>query len=292
MCLKALYRYHEALEAFEEYLKVYGPALDEMRIKEAKKNIQELKMLLGALTVNVNVQGAAIIVGGIEVGESPLEKDIPVGPGFHTVRVEAEGYLPEERDIRVVSGKDRIIDFYLMKVPQVGFVTVEANVEGAAVIIDGEDMGAVPFEGELDVGEHAITVRKSGYRDYDVSIDLRLNQKRIVNASMVQVKKIKKCWFWTAAGITMASAAATFALGASVMSLDRKYDPYESGHEDYDRGRNLMVAADVFLGLAASGAAAALVLYFFTEWKGDTVKEKKKKISGVRLGGSGFILKF
>ncbi|MFH1438648.1 MAG: PEGA domain-containing protein [Pseudomonadota bacterium] len=276
MCLKALHRYEDALEAFEGYLEQYAKVLDEERRGEAQKNIEEINALIGTIEVHVNIDGAAVFVDGEEKGTSPLKGKLGVGPGFHNVRVEAKGYIPDDRDVKIVSGKTRELDVYLLKAPNVGFVTIESNMEGSLVRIDGEEAGTTPFYGELGVGGHSIVVTRDDYRDFEAFVDMQLNQKRVISATLEPEKKLKKHWFWSTTGLAIACTAATIAMGASAYALDQDYDPYESSREDYELGKDLMIATDVTLGLAAGSAVAALVLYFFTDWKGKTADSEKK----------------
>jgi hypothetical protein len=290
MCLKALHRYLEALDAFKGYLEKHGPELDETRRAEAEKNIVELKALLGALTVKVNVPGAKIIIDGKEKGEGPLMDRLQLGPGYHNVKVEAPGFIPDDRDIQIVSGAQRVLDVFLVKAPRVGTVTVESNVEGADVVIDGKEAGSAPFTGELDEGRHTILVKKDGHRSYSLSIDLKTNQSRLVSATLGAVRTLDPAWFWGGVGMTAAWTAATIALGASVVALDKQYDPFTSSREDYDTGRRLMIAADVSLGLALGSAAVSLALFFFTDWKKRPLKIGKEKREAGLLWGPGFAM--
>jgi tetratricopeptide (TPR) repeat protein len=274
MCLKALYRYVDALDAFEEYLSRYSPPEDDPRRIEAEKSIEEILSLLGSLRVEVNVDGAGILVDSEPAGTSPLPDPIALSPGYHTVRVEAEGFVPEERDIKVIAGDARLVEIYLGPVPSVGFVTVESNVEGADVMVDGLKVGVTPHTGELSVGEHTITVEKKYHKTYEARIDLKLNQKRLIAAELVNRRTLGRAWFWSVTGLAIASTLSTVSTGIAVTILDGRYDPYASTRADYDTGRRLMIATDVMLAVAVGSAVASLVLYFFTDWSGRAVEER------------------
>jgi hypothetical protein len=60
---------------------------------------------LGWLTVSSNVQGARIAVNGAVVGAAPMKAPLRVVVGTAPVHVEADGYVPADRSVRVESGE-------------------------------------------------------------------------------------------------------------------------------------------------------------------------------------------
>ena len=49
------------------------------------------------------------------------------------------------------------------RVPAAGAGAATCEPAGAAVYIDGEKVGTLPWEGEVEVGEHTLRITKKGY---------------------------------------------------------------------------------------------------------------------------------
>jgi hypothetical protein len=79
---------------------------------------------------------------------------------------EAQGFKPEEREIspRI----DKVVELYIALSEQhfLGWIEVIANVPGADVFIDRQEIGAMgktPFTGHLKPGKHTLWLSKAGY---------------------------------------------------------------------------------------------------------------------------------
>jgi hypothetical protein len=80
---------------------------------------------------------------------------------------EAQGYKSEEREI--TPRTDKVVEIYIALSEQhfLGWIEVIANVPGADVFIDRQDIGAIgktPYTGHLKPGKHTVWVARSGYQ--------------------------------------------------------------------------------------------------------------------------------
>ncbi len=291
MCLKALHRYNDALAAFEAFLEKYDPDPSDARRQEAEASIQEIESLLGSIFIEVNVDGAEILVDSKLVGKSPLDGPVPVSPGVHTIEVKADGFIPEEKDLKVASDQIREVEIYLSAIPQVGFLTVESSVDGAQVLIDEKPVGEAPYKSELSVGKHTVTVEKKYHKPYSTSVNLELGQNRFIDATLQSRRTVHKGWFWGMTGLAIASTLATVSLGISVAMLDRDYDEFTSSDADYKLGHRLMLAVDINLGMAVASAVTAFVLSFFTDFEGKGAAEVEA-LQRLELGPSSLQVSF
>jgi tetratricopeptide (TPR) repeat protein len=108
----------------------------------------------------------------------------------------------------------------------VGRVTIASNVEGAAITIDGDAVGASPLPRplELNPGGHAIVASKEGYRSYRGTVVVAPGSEPRVDAkleSLVQVKIVevprqekkvpvyKRWWLWTVVGAVVVGGVVT-----------------------------------------------------------------------------------
>jgi len=121
----------------------------------------------GSLRVLVTPRGAIVSVDGEVVGEAPASSE-NLAPGDHIVEATAEGYERAEQTVTIESGRQRVISITLQQEAAApGRVVVNANVDGATVLVDGEERGSPPVVIEnADAGTHAIIVRAQGYQEY------------------------------------------------------------------------------------------------------------------------------
>ncbi len=121
----------------------------------------------GSLRVLANAPGAVVSLDGDVLGEAPASAE-GLTPGEHIVEVRAEGYEPAQRTVTIDPGQQRVVSVTLEEVvAPPGRIVVNADVDGAQVIVDGEERGAPPVVLEdAPTGAHAIIVRAPGYREF------------------------------------------------------------------------------------------------------------------------------
>lgn len=123
-----------------------------------------------AVSIETTPAGATVYVGDIESGakgQTPLTLDLPLGDT--TLVLELAGYETRFEVVKVVAPGKRD-----KKKPQpVAFELVAAQAQlsivepdGAAVMIDGEDVGTVPLSIAVAPGTHTVKVIAPGRRPY------------------------------------------------------------------------------------------------------------------------------
>ncbi|QRN99759.1 PEGA domain-containing protein [Archangium violaceum] len=128
------------------------------------------------------VRGARLFIDDKEIGSIP-KGPIEVTPGEHTVAVRRGGYRDFSR--RVTAKEGELTEVSVMLEAVTGFVSVKADVEGARVLIDGEDKGAAPLEGVmLSAGSHEIVVQRDGYRPETQRIAVRAGKEYNVDVNL------------------------------------------------------------------------------------------------------------
>jgi len=108
----------------------------------------------------------------------------------------------------------------------VGRVTIAATVEGAAIVVDGNAVGASPLPRplELNPGGHSIIASKEGFRSFRGNVVVAPGSEQRVDAkleSLVQVKIVevprqekkvpvyKRWWLWTVVGVVVVGGVVT-----------------------------------------------------------------------------------
>jgi hypothetical protein len=113
ICLEALARYDEALDAYEDVVAGFGAELGDAERASLTRKLQGLRAKVGALDVSSNVNGA-VVVDGRERAKLPLGAPIRVTAGTHVVRVIKDGYVTFEAEVLVRAGERTAVDASLL----------------------------------------------------------------------------------------------------------------------------------------------------------------------------------
>ncbi|MBI5489643.1 MAG: PEGA domain-containing protein [Deltaproteobacteria bacterium] len=285
MCLKGLYRYVEAMHAFEQFQTQYRDVASRDELGLLDENMEQLRALLGELLIGVTPAGATVIVDDVEVGTAPLDEPVQVVSGRHTVVVRLDGYIEETRQTEVTAGDRVTVAFELAEIPHVGTLRVEANVADAEVWVDGALAGRVPYEASVAEGSHEVRVSAEGYVQQTQAVSLATGESRIVTVTLTEPSGTDPAWFWSMVGLTGAAGVATIALGTMVIIKDDEYRSTSyPGDALYDEGKNLQLATDVCLAVTIAAAVTAGVLGFTTNWGGDEESAPDEEGGGAEVG--------
>jgi formylglycine-generating enzyme required for sulfatase activity len=76
----------------------------------------------------------------------------------------------------------------ILEEPGKGSISIESNVDGAMVFLDGQELGLTPFaDAKLSAGEHRIEVAKEGYEFYQRSIQIETGLSLRIYADLREV---------------------------------------------------------------------------------------------------------
>jgi predicted RNA-binding Zn ribbon-like protein len=133
------------------------------------------------LMVSSPTKGAMASLDGGEPAEMPLIQELT--PGTHTLRLAAEGYVDDEREIIAVEGEVYGLDINLRE--RSAFLTLRTT-EGAQVLVDGRPEGVAPLLKPIEIapGTHVVTLTKTGHQPYSAELELRRDQKRPLDAPL------------------------------------------------------------------------------------------------------------
>jgi hypothetical protein len=159
-CHRNLKHFVDAYEAYEQLLSVHGTKLAPADKKAVEQALEELSLLTGTLSINVNEADAGVEVDGKVIGKSPLRRPVRASVGGHRIRVEKAGFEPYEQNVGVASQEAKSVDVTLAPEKNAGHVVVrEPFGREVHVLIDGEDKGPAPWEGDVGAGEHVIEAK-------------------------------------------------------------------------------------------------------------------------------------
>lgn len=139
----------------------------------------------GSVRVITQPSGATVLIDGETVGSSPVTKD-GLSPGQHIVEASAEGYDSAQKEVEVEAGEQQVISLSLTgEKKRPGRIVVNATVNDAEVIIDGENKGQPPVVVEdPSQGTHAIVVKARGYTDFRTTCEVSPTRDCEITARM------------------------------------------------------------------------------------------------------------
>lgn len=285
----------------------YQTVEQEMRILPGKVYVVIVEMsqgqFLGYLRIVSNVPGAQVFIDDREQGargQIPFEAPIPVGA--HTIWVERPGYRTEESEAEVNIGEDVTVRMDLTRV-DFGRLRVVSNVQGARVVVDGQLMGTVPFEGEVSGGEHQVRIEADGMKSFETDVVIRNGQLTPVRARLrPDVGRGGGYVAAVFAALFLGGGIATAVIGNDMMGdlqAARDAGTLTSDDPRIDQGLFLWIGADAGFGLAL--ILGALSLYYFLydplppsegtvlearDWALAPMVDPQRGIAGMTVGGS------
>lgn len=128
-----------------------------------------------AVQITSKPKGARVTTDtGEVIGKTPLSTELPLGT--HILTLEKAGYAPFEYAIDVTRKKRKNRWRFRLKqisAIQVSLVGASSRIKGAAIYVDGEQVGTVPGKFEIARGGHQVEVRKRGYVAHEEYVELR-----------------------------------------------------------------------------------------------------------------------
>jgi tetratricopeptide (TPR) repeat protein len=245
MCYKALHKYNKALETFRTILKLYGKRLAADVRAEVQTNIRQIKKMVAKVEITANVQQAVVLVDGEQIGLTPLATPIVVGAGTHRIRISAEGYTNQEKQISVVAGKPQVVEF-----------TLEPASAVAAAVVPLAVVPAGPTEEQIKVEK---ALGRNLTRDYQVF--KRTSQSDKVSYAQYHLNLAHKKKL---SGILLLSVATPIFVGGGLALFfgirAAKVDVNNYYPDAGDESKNSALDAMSFIFMALFDAAAVVTL--------------------------------
>ena len=173
--------------------------------------------------------GAQASVGDSDLQPVPVVKN--VSPGPHRVRVERDGFFPEEAEVTAVEGRLVVRDILLTERP--GRLTVSTET-GAEVLVDGRPMGEAPLGRALLLpsGRHLVVVRALGKRTSIHDIVLERGKETYLHVLLEETGQ-RTLSYWVL-GTGAAAFAASIGTGAAALIFRGRAQLYLLERDDPD----------------------------------------------------------
>lgn len=207
--LQALERYPEAARMLDLFAMQAAPEL-RARVPKLDALLVEVRSKSSALELTCNVPGAEVHVEQLGIGQTPLHKRIDWNAGKVTVRVTHAGYHPWQRVVDLPAAGVAVVEVALAPESTTGLLLLESVVPGAAVTIDGQPKGTVPFEGYLAIGTHRVEVTAEGYEPGQSQVVIAATDPRKLNLDLAPTPRFYQRWyFWGAVVAVIGAGVAT-----------------------------------------------------------------------------------
>ncbi|MDB4444681.1 PEGA domain-containing protein, partial [bacterium] len=138
----------------------------------------------GSLRVESSPPGAAVRIGGIKTGPSPVEL-IGLEPGPIKVNVTLEGYRPQEEVVYIRAGKETRLTLVLERLVTKGGIAIGSDPPGAKWYLNGAYAGTTPDKMKgLEPRAYDLKVKKYGYEAWSDRVEVRAGHEEAVQATL------------------------------------------------------------------------------------------------------------
>jgi hypothetical protein len=187
VCDKAQRRYARALRELQQSLDTGGGTLPKRYVQTVEDTLSLLRPLVTTLTLQVDEDGAAVSLDDEPVGTTPLAAPLPVEVGEHVVDVRKAGFH-DLRERVEAADTPRSVSLQLEPLLKRGQLVVQARglpaTLAATAVVDGADVGPLPWTGMVTSGLHSVTARAAGYSGATVGFDVPYKQQSTVVVDM------------------------------------------------------------------------------------------------------------
>ena len=160
--LYQLGRLGESYEQYDDAQKTYGTKYGPGEKALVGTRLKELTGKTGWLSLRLSEAGADVALDGKSIGTSPVPALVRVTVGSHEVRITKAGFQAFVGHGEVTADGKAVVDAALAAEVKTGHLVVHAvGAEVLRVTVDGVDVGATPWEGDLAPGVHQIGGRSS-----------------------------------------------------------------------------------------------------------------------------------
>jgi hypothetical protein len=239
-CQRALGRYTLARKtlrrALDDNTAAGGSQLPNDVVEDIKARIAQLDGLLAAADVKLDPAGAAIAVDGRPLDPDPSDPSVLVAgvrdpgagapppvasfklmldPGAHLITLSRKGYADAFVNQTFRPGSTTPLPLVLDRLPAT--LHIGADQEGAAVVVNGTDVGVAPVDVSRPAGSYRVVVSKPGFVNYEAQVVAQAGEQVELRAKLPVEKKslTQHWWFWTAAGVLVVGAAGSIAYFAT-----------------------------------------------------------------------------
>ncbi|WP_428263884.1 PEGA domain-containing protein [Haliangium sp.] len=114
---RALSQYDQAVDFYNRFLHDGAGVVRDRALAKGRQELEELLALVALVDIRTEPAGATVFTDGREVGPSPLDDPLVLGPGDHVIEARLDGYDTAERELRVAAGDEVTVELTLTETP-------------------------------------------------------------------------------------------------------------------------------------------------------------------------------
>lgn len=205
-------RAREAVNVFDEFLRVANPERDAARLVEAQRLRDQSYAAIASLVFTVTPADADVRIDGELVPNTGAVRQLRHDPGSHTVEVSAANYAPSRFTVALLPGSRTRRDVELTRSQSAnGFLDLDTNVRTAAVRVDGRLLGRGPARYEVPSGRRLLLLSAPGFRDAERTVSLLPGQSLRMTLRLRPENEgpafVRSPVFWVVAGLVVVAGA-------------------------------------------------------------------------------------
>jgi hypothetical protein len=224
-CEKALRHYVSVLTLLERYASAGADLVSDDERQATAQLVETVQAFVNQLTLEVQPDGADVLVDGVKLGTTPLAAPVRLDMGKRQLRLEKAGFLPHEEEVDLAGGKSASLSISLAPELHEGTLRVVSD-PSAVISVDGHVVGTATWSGTLPSGSHAVYVSAHGKQPHRTEVVIKDHDTNslVVNlvddapAALLQRDSSNTLW-WVIGGVALAGA------GLSTYLLLRPGDP-------------------------------------------------------------------
>jgi hypothetical protein len=272
---KLLTHYARAVSAWNRELTEGSGKLTPGEVSELNNDIAIVKQFVTSIDVTANEADATLSIDDYAVGKTPFSASVPIDVGKHTLKLSKSGFVDAVQQVEVASGQKTPVTFKIEPQNKTALVSVTvAGAPTATILVDGKDMGAAPFKGELSADRHTIEARAPGFVTVGQTVDVQYHQPMSLVLSLSQERHEGKLKVTAPDGAEIAVDEKKVGVGAweGVVSTtgghqivvtkpgSQTYSTEVMVADDQTREVNVVLNAEVATSWVAAGVGSLLVV--------------------------------
>ena len=163
----------------------YLPVIEQLDIEglgQAQTFSYVLRPGWADVTIRSVPAGAQVRVDGVQIGVTPVDKEIMYGP--RTIELSLDKYKPVSLQQDIVAGSSLQLDEILLE-PADGQLQIVSKPAGATISVAGVFFGTTPATIALASGvEHTVRLTKPGYQQADTALQLAAEEQDSIEVSL------------------------------------------------------------------------------------------------------------
>lgn len=200
-CEKNLRRYARAVALVRRYLQSRSPLITPEGERAARAFLAAAEPLTAPLVIEANVPDALVYLDDALLGKTPLEGNVPVDLGPHTLLVKKGGHSDYSEPFTIYGSEELRITAVLRPIERRGQLVVRAR-PGDHITFDGVLTGVGQAHASLPSGPHHVRVTAPGARPFEARVQVTDRGTRTLDVVLEREQAASQLpgWVWAAGG--------------------------------------------------------------------------------------------